>query len=206
MDGVHAPMTRNTAKSKRTRQHILAVALPIFAKSGYSGASVRKIAGMAEVNVATLAYHFVDKDGLYDTVIERLYEELAEGLTGLDITAFTQLRQVVEWAWAFSGEHREHIRLLIRHSLDHEERPRVLVAGWSDSFFLFGESVVLRFRPDWSRAQCRMLVLALQHLMARFAIEERVQLNKILGGVEDIDEVVIDFFVSMLERELGMVS
>jgi AcrR family transcriptional regulator len=206
MDGVHASMSRNTAKSKRTRQHILAVALPIFARGGYSGASVRKIAGAAEVNVATLAYHFVDKDGLYDTVIERLYEELAEGLNGLDIMAFTQVRQVVVWAWDFAGNHRDHIRLLIRHSLDHEERPRVLVDRWSDSFFMFGETIVLRFRPDWSRAECRMLTLSLQHLMARFAIEEPAQLDNILGGVEDLDAVVVDFFVSFLQRELGMTS
>jgi AcrR family transcriptional regulator len=197
-------MARNTAKSKRTRKQILAVALPIFAKRGYTGASVRKIAGAAEVNVATLAYHFVDKNGLYDTVIERLYQELAAGMSDLDITAFTQVRQVVVWAWDFAGAHRDHIRLLIRHSLDHEERPRVLVERWSESFFLFGEGVLLRFRPDWSRSECRMLLLSLQHLMARFAIEERAQLSVILGGVEDVDAVVVDFFVGLLQRELGM--
>jgi len=197
-------MTRNTAKSKRTRQQILAVALPIFAKSGYSGASVRMIAGAAQVNVATLAYHFVDKDGLYDTVIERLYQELAESFEGLDIFAFTQLRQVVIWAWEFAGAHRDHIRLLIRHSLDHEERPRVLVDDWSDTFFLFGETILARFRPDWSRSEYRMLMLSLQHLIARFAIEEQEQLRAILGGVDDVDAVVVDFFVALLERELGV--
>ena len=59
-------MVRNTPKSKRTRQRIIEVALPLFGDLGYSGASIRKIAASADVNVATVAYHFTDKQGLYD--------------------------------------------------------------------------------------------------------------------------------------------
>ena len=100
---------------ERTRERILERALPLFAELGYAGASIRKIAREAEVNVATLAYHFGDKRGLYLRVVQRLHEDLAaawpeELPTGAPSEVFGWWMQQV---WDFGQAHRNHMRLLV---------------------------------------------------------------------------------------------
>lgn len=51
---------------------LLAAAGPVFASHGYDGATVREICAAADVNVASVAYYFGDKLGLYRNVIEAI--------------------------------------------------------------------------------------------------------------------------------------
>lgn len=55
-----------------TRERILAAAGPVFASYGFDGATVRQISREAGVNVASIAYHFGDKMGLYLELIRRI--------------------------------------------------------------------------------------------------------------------------------------
>lgn len=55
-----------------TRREILDAAEESFAASGFTGATTREVAGRAGVNVATLHYHFGNKEGLYRAVIDRV--------------------------------------------------------------------------------------------------------------------------------------
>lgn len=74
-------MTRKTPKkpkagrptsgaSEDARALLLKAAIPLFAKKGYSGTSVKDIADKAGVNVSLVSYHFDGKEGLYRTCIE----------------------------------------------------------------------------------------------------------------------------------------
>ena len=54
-----------------TRREILMAAEQSFAASGFTGATTREVAARAGVNVATLHYHFGNKEGLYRAVIDR---------------------------------------------------------------------------------------------------------------------------------------
>lgn len=51
---------------------LLDAAGPIFARDGFEGATVRDICGAAGANVASVAYYFGDKMGLYRAVIRRV--------------------------------------------------------------------------------------------------------------------------------------
>ncbi|MCI5077122.1 TetR/AcrR family transcriptional regulator [Oricola sp.] len=53
------------------RDRILSAAEPVFAQFGYDGATVRKIAELADTPVALVNYHFGSKLGLYRAVFER---------------------------------------------------------------------------------------------------------------------------------------
>lgn len=53
---------------------LLEAAGPIFARDGFEGATVRDICGVAGTNVASVAYYFGDKMGLYRAVIRRVRE------------------------------------------------------------------------------------------------------------------------------------
>ncbi len=57
-----------------TRTRIVEAAGPVFASRGFDGATVREICGAAGVNVASIAYYFGDKLGLYRHVIQSIRE------------------------------------------------------------------------------------------------------------------------------------
>lgn len=190
---------------ERTREKILEVALPLFAEGGFAGTSVRKIATAAGVNVATLAYHFADKQGLYDAVVVRLHEDLERDFPDDRMASGDDpIRAVVARAWAFVRAHRDPIRLQVRHVLDTGKQPDVVVEERSEPLLLRAEGFVGLFRPDWTRTERRMLVLSLMHSIVRLSLEDRGQLSMMLGGVDDLDQAVIDFVTATVKRQLGL--
>jgi TetR/AcrR family transcriptional regulator len=56
-------------RSRNTMENILKAATEQFARKGYEGARVDEIARQANINKASLYYHFVDKAGLYEQVL-----------------------------------------------------------------------------------------------------------------------------------------
>lgn len=190
-----------------TRERILEVALPLFAAHGFAGTSVRAVASAAGVNVATLAYHFDDKAGLYDTVVQRLHEDLAAGFpvewpTG---TPEQVMRAFVGLGWGFAQAHREHLRLLVRHVLDHGEQPVVVVERWSDRLLTRAERIVAPFRPEWPPERHRLLILSMMHLTVRLVLENPGQLSRMTGIAENaLEAEVLDWLTAVALRELGV--
>ena len=54
-----------TDQSTDTKQKIMEVARVLFANQGFEGTSVREIAKAAEVNIASVNYHFSNKENLF---------------------------------------------------------------------------------------------------------------------------------------------
>lgn len=208
----NAPWAR-TDVGRATRKHgeetkarILAEALPLFAEHGFSGTSTRMIAAAAEVNVATLAYYYGDKQGLYVAAMDRMYEDLsaaADGALTLKASAGETIDGVVDVAWAFVKSHETHIRLLMRHVLDAGRWEDASVERWNEPLMKQAAAVVGLFRPDWPEAHRRMLVLTTMHSIVRLTLEDEEQLQRMLGGV-DRDEAVPGWFKAFLRRELGI--
>jgi AcrR family transcriptional regulator len=196
------------ADGERTRERILHEALPLFAANGYAGTSIRAVASAAECNVATLAYHFQDKDGLYLTVVQRLHEDLAEGFP-LEAPPAGTPREALRWwieaGWRFANEHAVHIRLLWRHLLDTGSQPDVVMERWSEPLMQRAEAVIGAFRPEWASPQRRLLVLSLMHLTVRFVIEDDTQLARQAGlAEEDLETALVDWLAELAARELGL--
>jgi AcrR family transcriptional regulator len=61
-------------EAKDTKIKIMAYANELFARGGYDGVSVRDIAQMAEVNVASINYHFSNKLNLFHSIFEYNYQ------------------------------------------------------------------------------------------------------------------------------------
>lgn len=57
-----------------TKTKILAVSNQLFAKQGFDGVSIRDIAQEAEVNVASINYHFKNKLNLFHEIFEYNYK------------------------------------------------------------------------------------------------------------------------------------
>jgi len=79
--------TRPTGQDEEdgTRDRILKTAERMFAERGFNGVSVRELAGAANVNIASIGYHFRNKEGLLAEVYRRhcepMIEERLRGLT-----------------------------------------------------------------------------------------------------------------------------
>lgn len=64
-------------KGQHTRERLLREALRLFAERGYDGVGIREVAAAAATNVASIAFHFSGKEGLYRAVIDDVAGELA---------------------------------------------------------------------------------------------------------------------------------
>jgi AcrR family transcriptional regulator len=61
-----------------TRERILRTAERLFAERGFGGVSVRELAAAAQVNIASIGYHFDNKEGLLSEVYRRHCEPMIE--------------------------------------------------------------------------------------------------------------------------------
>ncbi len=57
------------AQGEETRAILISTAARLFALDGYNGVSMRTLAAKAEVNLATVGYHFGGKPGLYKAIM-----------------------------------------------------------------------------------------------------------------------------------------
>jgi AcrR family transcriptional regulator len=197
---------KTRAGGEKTRERILEAALPLFARHGYAGTSTRMVAGAAEVNVATLAYYFEGKEGLYHAVVQRLHEDLSEQAPAeLPRLPPTELAPwLADRMLDFANAHRVHIRVLIRNVLDSGGHADVVMDRWTEGLFARADHLIGLARPEWSRTRSRLFALCLVHTVARFAIEDRRQFEIMAGGPEDLDAEIRGFLADLLRRELGL--
>lgn len=64
-----------TNQGADTKQKIMEVARVLFANNGFEGTSIRDIAKSAEVNIASVNYHFSNKENLFNEILNLGYVE-----------------------------------------------------------------------------------------------------------------------------------
>ncbi|MEP6572512.1 MAG: TetR/AcrR family transcriptional regulator [Gemmatimonadota bacterium] len=107
-------MTRNSPSSP---ERLLEAASAEFSRAGRAGARTDRIARQAGVNKQLIHYYFRTKDGLYEAVLARAIQEVAEALSHLPLvglTAVERLRRLVRGQFDFLATHGDLTRLLAR--------------------------------------------------------------------------------------------
>lgn len=70
----------NDAYSADTRKRILDAASEAFSEGGYNGTSIRQIVAKAGTNLASVNYHFGNKDALYEAVLKATFADMMSEL------------------------------------------------------------------------------------------------------------------------------
>jgi TetR/AcrR family transcriptional regulator len=76
--------TRRTRIQAENSEKILAAALEVFAREGYRGATVDRIAEAAGMSKPNLLYYFKSKDEIYRVVLDRLLDTWLAPLRAID--------------------------------------------------------------------------------------------------------------------------
>jgi len=80
-------INKNPKKNLYTAQVILEKSLPLFARSGYAGVSMRDIARAVGISGAALYHHYSDKQSLYIATMGHAFADKASSIqTALDNT------------------------------------------------------------------------------------------------------------------------
>jgi AcrR family transcriptional regulator len=188
-----------------TPARILDAAAPLFASEGFAGASTRALALAAGVNIATLAYHFGDKQGLYDALVDQTYARLlAVDLAGLDPAAdpATRLRSLVKRLYAFALANRVEVRVLLRHVLENRRLPEAVGTKWIGPI-LARATEALAFLGLPLDSERLLALLSLNHLLVRYAITEAEDLA-LFGAAGDPHVQVAEHLADVACRLLGV--
>ena len=172
--------------SRETKKRILDSAAALFAAHGAGHASIRDVAKRAKVSVATVAFHFKDKDGLWDECVDAMYAEIAaqagvirDALAGGGSDQ-AKLRRAMEAVYATALEHRPAIRLLLRSVLETGEigrrrREQALLP------LLDLAASVLHARTGRPAGEIRLAVQSLIFLVGRYAVGAPAEIAAAVG-------------------------
>ncbi|MFD1936349.1 TetR/AcrR family transcriptional regulator [Nonomuraea mangrovi] len=141
-------MTRNDAVKGRPRggladkrRAILAGALAVFARDGYTRASIDAISATAGVSTRTIYNHFTDKAQLFQSVIQESATLAAEAQIAIidrHLGKVTDLESdLVEFGRAFAapmaGEHAEHFALVRQIHAEAGHIPPAAIEAWQET-------------------------------------------------------------------------
>ena len=185
-----------------TRALILERAIPIFAKSGFAGASMRELANTVGITPAALYYHFPDKETLYFQAMRYAYADQSEAfLAALQLKGPPQKRleafitKLVEHMYG----HPDFRRLLQRERMEGDEHRLKLLAEYlfQDQFKEM-TALTREFAPQFDP---HMLAISISGLVS-FHIET-AQLRRFLPGnkkAHDDPAVVAKHVIQLVAR------
>jgi AcrR family transcriptional regulator len=112
---------RNVAMRKpkapeANRERIVKAAIDEFASRGFKGASMDAIAARTHTTRALINYYFGGKEKLYIEVLERVYGEIREAESELDLDhlePLRALRRIVEFTYNYYLTHEGFVRLVV---------------------------------------------------------------------------------------------
>ena len=109
--------TKKPTKREATREKVIQAAIDCIYRDGFHAAHTNRIADEAGVSWGVLQYHFGDKDGLLQAVIDHIFDDFAATLesTSLQGDGLQQrVRQLIDVVWALvrKKEYRVSIAIL----------------------------------------------------------------------------------------------
>lgn len=156
-------------KSERSRRQVLDAALHLFSHQGFRATSVRDIADRARVSVGNVYHHFPDKESLFQSLLNELFE-MAESRRfpfrrALNNGQFPENLEALGYAARESIlEYRQHMALIYVDVIE------------------FEGTHIQRFYTDMAKMFARYMALD--------GIEESIR-SSLRPGVEPVDALLL---------------
>ncbi len=144
----------NPKTEQKTKTNILERAIHLFAKSGFTGVSMRQIARTVDMNAASLYYHFPDKQTLYIAAMQQAFstrEFVLSEILAMKIPVREKLHLFIKRICDFMQEEPDFSALIHREILDgdgDETRLRLLANQVFQNFFAAVISLAKELAPD----------------------------------------------------------
>lgn len=204
---------KRRADGRETRARVLRAATEVFARDGFEGASLRRIAERAGIDIATLKYHVADKEALFSEVYEDGYQHFQQALGPLFIRVplarnQTELVREVETLLSQGYDYLEANQAFIRlwlyrllegpkQVLDAEETLRSNVIGLIEAALS-----VLRERGLVREVDVRMVVLLIVTALPTLALGARARPGWLGTSELAPRERFIRFFSDLLQSHV----
>lgn len=118
-----------------TKKKIMEIARVLFAHNGFEGTSVRDIARSAEVNVASVNYHFSSKEKLFLEILSAGYAECAQEVKRLYEVSQGNLEstlvELFRYYLAHSPDLLSHFKMMMSSQHSHN----LVSQGTDDGYF-----------------------------------------------------------------------
>lgn len=185
-DGQSAP---GATKGQRTAARIMDVAEDLFARQGYDGTSLRQIAAAAGLQEPGLYNHFSGKQGLYEAVLYRALNPMAEAMLE-QLNRASGLRDYTDLPSTMTDLLLEHPQMasLFYQALhgDGESVGNQLVQGWLDTLFQQGmRSIEDIGGVEIDRESLALNVIAMFNLVTGYFLSHRVFESLAGGRIEE---------------------
>jgi AcrR family transcriptional regulator len=184
------------------RRKIIQAAMYVFSRSGFSGATTRKIAQKAGISEAMIYSHFKDKEDLYSAIIDQKMQESEPLYYPLDAMRKKDDERVFETIVSnFMQRYSEDttfLRLLLFSALEGHELAGMFVAGPVRRFFEFLAEYMRKrideeaFKPVNPEIASRCLVGMVHY----FVLLKKIYCDETLQSIElnETIETMINIF------------
>lgn len=176
-----APRLRRNAGE--TRERLLLAATEEFCERGYDGARMERIVRAAGCNIRMAYHYFGDKEGLYLTVLEHIYEDLRSKERELNLSHLEPvagMRALVEFTFDHMADHPEFIALvrnenmlggrMLKKSGKVAQQTTPLVGMIRDTLLRGERAGLFRAGVDPLQLYVSILSLSLTHISNRYTL------------------------------------
>lgn len=119
---------KKTSKREVTREKVIQAAIDCIYRDGFHAAHTNRIAEQAGVSWGVLQYHFGDKDGLLQAVIDHIFDDFAAtlettSLPGDDLQQ--RVRQLIDVIWTLVSKKEYRVSIAILRNAGKDEASRI---------------------------------------------------------------------------------
>jgi len=108
--------SRKSTKREVTREKVIQAAIDCIYRDGFHAAHTNRIAEEAGVSWGVLQYHFGDKDGLLQAVIDHIFDDFAATLESTSLQGEhlqQRVRQLIDVVWTLVSKKEYRVSIAI---------------------------------------------------------------------------------------------
>ncbi len=189
---------------RKSREDILSLAVPLFAKSGFDGVSMRNVANQIELTPAALYYHFKDKEELYFETVKHAFEtktSAAKDLIENSSDPIANLEGFITWFVETLDRENDFQKLLQWVLLDsNPARMQSLVQGVFSDLFMATRKLAEKFSPPYDPHMLSISIIGM--VLCHFQSQQSRQFLPGNKTTHDKPRVISAHIINLLKNGL----